>query len=114
VDVRRILTDLDARASAEASRRLAGAVQAELVSGLRARVGDVRDLGVKSAVFYVLLGARMPAVLVETAFISNRTEERRLASRRYQDEVAESVARAVEGFARREARVASAARPGVD
>ncbi|HET9597509.1 MAG TPA: N-acetylmuramoyl-L-alanine amidase, partial [Anaeromyxobacteraceae bacterium] len=114
LDVRRILTDLDARASAEASRRLAGQVQAELVSGLRARVGEVRDLGVKSAVFYVLLGARMPAILVETAFISNRAEERRLASPRYQEEVAGSVARAVEAFARREARVASAARPAVD
>jgi N-acetylmuramoyl-L-alanine amidase len=54
---------------------------------------------VKSALFYVLLGARMPAVLVETAFISNRAEEQRLASPAYQQLVADGVARAVLDFA---------------
>ncbi|MFL5301221.1 MAG: N-acetylmuramoyl-L-alanine amidase [Anaeromyxobacteraceae bacterium] len=106
-DVRRVLTDLDVQSSAEASRRLAHAVQHEVCAGIRGRVGDVRDLGVKSALFYVLLGARMPAVLVETSFISNRTEEKRLASARFQDEVASSVTRAIEHFVAREARVAS-------
>ncbi|WP_242344039.1 N-acetylmuramoyl-L-alanine amidase [Anaeromyxobacter terrae] len=106
-DAGRILTDLDAKASAGASERLAGLVQRELTTGVRARVGEVRDLGVKSALFYVLLGARMPAVLVETAFISNRVEEQRLASDRYQDEVAAGITRAVTAFARSEARVAA-------
>jgi N-acetylmuramoyl-L-alanine amidase len=106
-DLGRILTDLDAKASAGSSRRLAGIVQRELTAGVRSRVGDVRDLGVKSALFYVLLGARMPAVLVETAFISNRVEERRLASVYYQEEVAAGIARAVTAFARSEARVAA-------
>jgi N-acetylmuramoyl-L-alanine amidase len=82
-------------------------VQRELCAGIRGHVGDVRDLGVKSALFYVLLGARMPAVLVETAFISNRDEERRLASARYQDEVAAGIARAVSGFAKNGDRVAA-------
>jgi N-acetylmuramoyl-L-alanine amidase len=107
-DAARILVDLNAKASTGASHRLAGLVQRELTAGVRARVGDVRDLGVKSALFYVLLGARMPAVLVETAFISNRVEEQRLASPRYQDEVAGGIARAVRSFARSDARVAAA------
>jgi N-acetylmuramoyl-L-alanine amidase len=107
----RILTDLDAKASAGASRKLARLVQHEVTSGVRTHVGEVRDLGVKSALFYVLLGARMPAVLVETAFISNRDEERRLASPRYQDEVAASIARAISGFARSGARIAAARVP---
>jgi len=104
----RILTDLDAKASAATSRKLASLVQREVTGGVRARIGDVRDLGVKSALFYVLLGARMPAVLVETGFISNREEERRLASSRYQDEVAAGISRAIAAFARSEARVAAA------
>ncbi len=99
--VQRILTDLNAKASAGASRRLAGMVQKEVTSRVRARQGDVRDLGVKNALFYVLLGARMPAVLVETAFISNRVEEQRLASPAFQQVVADGVAQAVLDFAGR-------------
>jgi N-acetylmuramoyl-L-alanine amidase len=108
-DARRILTDLDARSATDASRRLAQQVQREITGSVRERVGEVQDLGVKSALFYVLLGARMPAVLVETAFISNRKEERLLASPSYQDLVAASLFRAVEQYGRRDARVASAA-----
>jgi N-acetylmuramoyl-L-alanine amidase len=107
LQVQRILSDLDAKTSAGSSRHLARLVQRELCVGVRAHVGEVRDLGVKSALFYVLLGARMPAVLVETAFVSNRAEERRLASARYQEEVAMDVARAIVAFAAREPRVAS-------
>jgi N-acetylmuramoyl-L-alanine amidase len=113
-EAQRILTDLDARASTEASRRLAQAVQREITGAVRSRFGEDKDLGVKSALFYVLLGARMPAVLVETAFISNRTEEQRLASPAYQDVVASSLARAVEQFARRDARVARAEPPAAE
>ncbi len=107
-EVQRILTDFEAKSSATASRKLALGVQRELCSTLRGRYGEVHDLGVKSALFYVLLGARMPAVLVETAFISNRAEEKRLASGSYQDEVAGAIAKAVAGFAARAERVAAA------
>jgi N-acetylmuramoyl-L-alanine amidase len=106
-DVRRVLADLDAKASAAPSRRLADRVQRELCERIRERFGDVRDLGVKSALFYVLLGARMPAVLVETSFLSNRAEERRLATPRFQDEVAAGLAAAIGEHAAHEARVAA-------
>jgi N-acetylmuramoyl-L-alanine amidase len=98
-DVQRILTDLDSKSSAGASRSLARLVQKEITVRTRQGQGPVRDRGVKSALFYVLLGARMPAVLVETAFISNRAEEQRLASPAYQQLVADGVARAVLDFA---------------
>jgi N-acetylmuramoyl-L-alanine amidase len=98
-DVQRILTDLDSKASAGASRTLARMVQKEITSRTRQSQGAVNDRGVKNALFYVLLGARMPAVLVETAFISNRAEEKRLASPAYQQLVADGVARAVTEFA---------------
>jgi N-acetylmuramoyl-L-alanine amidase len=100
-DVTRILTDLNSKSSAGASRTLARQVQKEITARTRQAQGPVRDRGVKSALFYVLLGARMPAVLVETAFISNRAEEQRLASPAYQQLVADGVARAIADFAGR-------------
>jgi N-acetylmuramoyl-L-alanine amidase len=105
--VKRVIADMNAQSSAEPSRRLARQVQHELVGGIRLKSGDARDRGVKSALFYVLLGAAMPAVLVETAFISNRVEERRLADPKFQEAVAQALARGVTSFARGEARVAA-------
>jgi N-acetylmuramoyl-L-alanine amidase len=45
--------------------------------------------------FYVLVGAHMPAVLVECGFMSNAAEADRLASAQYQDVMADAIATAV-------------------
>src|SRR5437016_3335315 len=74
----------------------------------RARVGPVRDHGVKQALFYVLLGTRMPSILVETGFISNPAEEARLRSARFQDGTAEAIARGVKDFVDSRRRLARA------
>lgn len=54
--------------------------------------------GVKQAGFRVLVGAFMPAVLVETAFISDREEERLLASAAFQRRIAGALADAIDRF----------------
>jgi len=51
----------------------------------------VGNRGVKQAGFSVLKGAKMPAVLVEAAFISNESGERKLRSSKFQSELAESI-----------------------
>jgi N-acetylmuramoyl-L-alanine amidase len=51
--------------------------------------------GVKQAGFYVLVGASMPSVLIETGYISNRNDEAYLKSRKGQKEIAESILNAV-------------------
>ncbi len=61
---------------------------------------DARILGVKSARFEVLRGTQMPAVLVETGFVSNPTEERLLKSSAYRQKVAENVAQGILDYAR--------------
>lgn len=80
------------------STDLARAVQADLLKTLRKEYSDIHDLGVRSARFYVLTGATMPAILVETSFISNPTEEKRLADSKYQQALAKSVVSGIEAF----------------
>lgn len=96
-----ILGDLEDAASLQASSRLAYALHEKLVLRLGAE-----DRGVKQAPFYVLAGARMPAVLLEVGFISHAEEARRLRTREYQEQVAEAVAEGIRAF-RAETRRAS-------
>jgi N-acetylmuramoyl-L-alanine amidase len=61
---------------------------------------DARIIGVKGANFEVLRGARMPAVLIETGFLSNAQEERMLKSASYRQKVAEAVIEGLDDYAR--------------
>ena len=97
-DLQLILADLATKANTEESDRLANRIQRSLVGGLKAHYSGVADLGTKQALFYVLLGTRMPAVLVETSFISNSEEAKRLGSKAYQEDIAQAIARGVENF----------------
>jgi N-acetylmuramoyl-L-alanine amidase len=98
-DLELILFDLMANSKINESSRLAAEIQKGLVGGLSKRYDNIRDLGVRQGPFYVLLGATMPSVLVEAAFISNSREEKRLKSKDYQDRVADSIARSVKNYA---------------
>ena len=60
---------------------------------------DSRIIGIKGARFAVLRGARMPAVLVETGFVSNREEEKLLKNSIYRQKVAEIIAKGILDFA---------------
>jgi N-acetylmuramoyl-L-alanine amidase len=67
------------------------------VSGMSRKLTDVRDLGVKKALFYVLVGARMPSVLVEMFFITNKVEGHAMSQESYQDAMVDAL---VEGVAK--------------
>jgi N-acetylmuramoyl-L-alanine amidase len=73
-------------------------VQRSIVRGLSKDYKGIRDLGTKEALFVVLLGARMPSILVETSFLSNPEDEQRLSSEAYQEALADQIAEAVDGF----------------
>jgi N-acetylmuramoyl-L-alanine amidase len=96
-----ILSDLQDAASLQGSSRLAYAIHEKLVAALGAE-----DLGVKQAPFYVLAGARMPAVLLEVGFISHEEDAAKLRTREYRDRIADAVADGVRLF-RTETRRAS-------
>ncbi|WP_224363245.1 N-acetylmuramoyl-L-alanine amidase [Hyalangium versicolor] len=97
-DLQFILADLATKANTGESTRLASSVQKSLVGQLTHDYSNIKDLGTKEALFYVLLGVKMPAILVETAFLSNAEEEERLTSEGYQDSVAKAIAQGVEDF----------------
>ena len=61
--------------------------------------------GVKQAGFYVLVGASMPNVLIETAYLSNRQDEQFLRSERGQQKIAESIADAVKKYSKEYSRL---------
>ena len=90
------------------SRDLAKSIQDSLVMQMSKEYGDVRDLGVKHAPFIVLVGAEMPAVLVEVSFLSNPTEETRLNEDAYRQQVADAIHIGIENFVERRRMISDA------
>ncbi|WP_305046620.1 N-acetylmuramoyl-L-alanine amidase [Geoalkalibacter sp.] len=97
-DLEAILFDLMANAKINESSRLASEIQKALVSDLSRSFTNIKDLGVRQGPFHVLIGATMPSVLVEVAFISHPREEALLADRQFQDKSARAIARAVRNY----------------
>ena len=97
-DLEYILSDLMKHAKIEESTRLANDVHKAMVGGMQKKYPKVRDLGVKQAPFYVLLGARMPSILIEASFISNKVECNRLMTKSYRDALCASIADGIEQY----------------
>ena len=95
--LRETLLDLAQTSTLESSLDVGAAVLAEL-----GRVGTVHKPNVEQANFAVLKSPDIPSVLVETAFISNREEERKLNDRGFQEDLAGAIGEGVASyFARR-------------
>ncbi|MYF56166.1 tetratricopeptide repeat protein [Candidatus Poribacteria bacterium] len=88
-----LLKGLIVESKSKDSRRLAAHIQRELVAETGAK-----DRGVKHARFVVLIGTSVPAVLIETGFITNPTEATKLTTDTYQEKVASAIVRGVEQF----------------
>ena len=58
----------------------------------------LKDLGVKQAPFYVLIGAEMPAILIEVGFISNREEAKKLKNDKFLKSVATRTTQGIEAY----------------
>ncbi len=90
-DLQNILNDLMMNTKIRESSRLAYQVQEGMIEGAGRSYPGIRSLGVKQAPFYVLIGAQMPAILVEVGFLSNRTERKRLTNKKYQERLAAGI-----------------------
>jgi len=83
-----------------ASNKLAIDLQKGMLSILRRSYSKIRDGGVRKGPFWVLVGAQMPAVLVEVGFITNPKEARHLVNKTYQKRLAHGLALGVENYFR--------------
>jgi N-acetylmuramoyl-L-alanine amidase len=98
-DLQKILYDLMQNAKINESSRLAAYVQSSMIGHLKnKRYSRIKSKGVKQAPFYVLLGAQMPSILIETAFISNARECKRLVSPKFQERLAEGIVEGIRSY----------------
>jgi len=97
-----ILASLHRQEQLVGSRALAELVQRGALAGCRRTLPDLPDRGVKSAMFYVLVGARMPAILLEGSFLTQPRENRALATPQYRQALAEGVAEGLVRYGRGE------------
>ncbi len=91
-DLQMILTDLMLTSKIKESLDLARGVQKNGLATLRQGKFTVTDHGNREAPFYVLMGAKMPSVLVEIGYITNKTEAGRLKGDYYLRTLARGIA----------------------
>jgi N-acetylmuramoyl-L-alanine amidase len=97
-DLQSILNDLMLNTKISESSKLAHEVQRGVLGQVKRKYEDVKDLGVKQAPFYVLIGAEMPAILVETGFMTNPVERKRLQNQKYLETLADGIVAGVERY----------------
>ena len=82
------------------SNKLAIDLQKQILSSLRSKYSGVVDNGVREGPFWILVGAQMPAVLIEIGYITHPIEAKRLFNSHYQRLLAEGIANGIESYIR--------------
>ena len=93
-----VLFDLMANYKLNDSAHLADEVQKALYKKAQTDYASVKNLGVKQGPFYVLVGATMPSILVEAAFLSNEKDEQKLKEPKYQELTADGIITGIKGY----------------
>lgn len=94
-----ILSAAELHDKIEQSRRLAGSVQRALYGTLAAENPGLRDRGVKEASYVVLTETAMPGILAEVSFVSSPTDEQKLRSDGYREQIAEALYKGIARYA---------------
>ena len=94
-DLQDILSDILQNSKINESSRLAHFVHSSIANGLDTPPYKVKNMGVKQAPFYVLIGAGMPAILIELAFISNPDDAKLLADDRFIDRLTAEISQGI-------------------
>ena len=97
-ELQTILNDLMLNNKTKESKQLAFNVQNSLCHYLGSKYDMIKDRGVKQAPFYVLIGTEMPSIMIETSYISNPRECKRLNSVEYQKDICEGIVQGLEKY----------------
>ena len=98
-DLQFMLGDLIQNAKLDESIVFAHRLHRALINHVRMKWDNVRDLGVRKAPFYVLVGAHMPCVLVEMFYIDHAIDGNNLASRDFRNSLAQGLASGIAQYA---------------
>jgi N-acetylmuramoyl-L-alanine amidase len=97
-DLQELLSNMMKNSKISESKRLAESVQQAIIKGEKKRGVTIKNLGVKQAPFVVLIGAKMPAILVETGFISNKKDSENLNDPVYLEGLAQQLASGIKSY----------------
>lgn len=92
-----MLASLEREAKRDDSVKLAGYLHTSISTSLKEDFLR-NDNGVKQALFYVLVGAKMPSCLLEVSYISNPQEEKLLSKDSYRKLIAESIVEGIKNY----------------
>lgn len=88
-DFKQIIQNIGDTLKTQESNSLALYIQQSLYRNIRKHNDNIRNWGIKTAPFVVLLGVNVPAVLAEVTCLSNRDEERKLLKEYYRGKIAQ-------------------------
>jgi N-acetylmuramoyl-L-alanine amidase len=97
-ELQTIFASLEREKQLARSLILARSVQRQTVAEGRKLVPDLVDLGTSHALFYVLIGTRMPSVLIEASFIAGGLESVFVGQPQYRQALATGIARGIVGY----------------
>ena len=97
-DLQNLVKAIALNSKIDESRDFAASVQEALIQSLRPVAPGLQDRGIRTAPFYVLIGANMPSILAEIAFVSNPQEERLLRTAEHRERIAKSLLDGVRAY----------------
>jgi N-acetylmuramoyl-L-alanine amidase len=98
-ELQNILSDIMKNSKISESSRLAEQVHNSIVKNAENNgFTDIKNLGVKQAPFYVLIGAEMPAILIEIAFISNEKDVKNLQNSNFVNMLTQEIAFGIKAY----------------
>jgi N-acetylmuramoyl-L-alanine amidase len=97
-DLQLILNDLMLNSKINESSKFANYVHTNVMTSAANTGYDGKNLGVRQAPFYVLLGAQMPSILIELGFLTNSTDITLLKKHSYQETLVDGIAKGINSY----------------